>query len=181
MAASEAPAPSALQKCHVVHAPEPFTPKGKSVFLAGIIDKEKPTWRESVISRLSHLDITILDPLRSDWGNGWTDDISCEPFREQTTWELNMLEASTVVAMYMGPSEGAPIALLEFGLFARSGKMIVACPKGFYRRGNGEWLQSRSLLFICSLELEDIAEVHDLSRSCWIHLDSYVSLIHRLL
>jgi hypothetical protein len=26
--------------------------------------------------------------------------------------------------------------LLELGLFARSGKMVVCCPEGFWRRGN---------------------------------------------
>jgi len=47
-----------------------------------------------------------------------------------------MLEASEVIAMYMGPESQAPISLLELGLFARSGKMVVACPEGFWRRGN---------------------------------------------
>lgn len=47
-----------------------------------------------------------------------------------------MFEAADVIAMYMGPQSQAPISLLELGLFARSGKMIVACPDGFWRRGN---------------------------------------------
>ena len=47
-----------------------------------------------------------------------------------------MLEATDVIAMYMDPDKPAPVSLLELGLFARSGKMIVACPAGFYKRGN---------------------------------------------
>lgn len=47
-----------------------------------------------------------------------------------------MFEATDVIAMYMDRESKAPISLLELGLFARSGKMIVACPEGFYRRGN---------------------------------------------
>jgi len=47
-----------------------------------------------------------------------------------------MLEATDVIAMYIHPGSQAPISLLELGLFARSGKMIVACPAGFWRRGN---------------------------------------------
>ena len=30
----------------------------------------------------------------------------------------------------------SPISLLEFGLHARSGKMVVFCPEGFWRKGN---------------------------------------------
>jgi hypothetical protein len=47
-----------------------------------------------------------------------------------------MLEAADAIAMHMAPDKDAPISLLEMGLFARSGKMIVACPEGFYKRGN---------------------------------------------
>ena len=32
----------------------------------------------------------------------------------------------------------APITLLELGLFARSGKLIVCCPDGYWRKGNIE-------------------------------------------
>lgn len=45
-------------------------------------------------------------------------------------------ERATVIAMYFAPPTRAPISLLELGLFARSGKMIVCCPEGFWRRGN---------------------------------------------
>lgn len=47
-----------------------------------------------------------------------------------------MFEATDVIAMYMDRESQAPIGLLELGLFARSGKMIVACEEGFWRRGN---------------------------------------------
>jgi hypothetical protein len=41
-----------------------------------------------------------------------------------------------VIAMYLGRDSLAPISLLELGLQASSGKIIVACPEGFWRRGN---------------------------------------------
>jgi hypothetical protein len=127
-----------VPKCHVIYAPQPFTPHPErtSVFLAGTIDLGESTWQESVAQTLAHLPITILNPHRADWDSTWIQDISCQPFREQTTWELDMFEAADVIAMYMGPQSQAPISLLELGLFARSGKMIVACPDGFWRRGN---------------------------------------------
>lgn len=47
-----------------------------------------------------------------------------------------MLEAADVIALHFDADNPAPISLLELGLFARSGRIIVACPEGFYRRGN---------------------------------------------
>ena len=37
----------------------------------------------------------------------------------------------------------SPITLLELGLMARSGKLVVACPDGFWRRGNLEVVCAR--------------------------------------
>src|SRR5262249_13162647 len=37
----------------------------------------------------------------------------------------------------------SPITLLELGLFARSGKLVVCCPVGFWRRGNIEVVCAR--------------------------------------
>ena len=49
-----------------------------------------------------------------------------------------MMESASVIAMYFRPEKEvlAPISMLELGLFARSGKMVVACPEGFWKRGN---------------------------------------------
>ena len=38
--------------------------------------------------------------------------------------------------MYFDPETKSPITLLELGLYARSGKLVVCCPHGFWRRGN---------------------------------------------
>ena len=46
-----------------------------------------------------------------------------------------MMETAEVIAIYFSPDSHAPITLLEFGLFARSGKVVVACPKGYWKRG----------------------------------------------
>ncbi len=40
--------------------------------------------------------------------------------------------------MYFDPDGKAPISLLELGLHARGGKMVVCCPEGFWRKGNVE-------------------------------------------
>lgn len=106
------------------------------MFLAGTIHQGDATWQKEVIEKMSHLPVTILNPHRLDWDSSWVQDISCQPLRKQITWELDMLEGADVIALYFDPDKPAPISLLELGLFARSGKIIVACPEGFYRRGN---------------------------------------------
>lgn len=56
--------------------------------------------------------------------------------------------AVIVIAMWFAPETKAPITLLELGLFARSGKVIVGCPDGFWRKGNVEIVCAR---FGCEL------------------------------
>jgi hypothetical protein len=41
-----------------------------------------------------------------------------------------------MIIMYFDTSTKAPISLLELGLFAKSGKLVVCCPDGFWRKGN---------------------------------------------
>lgn len=128
---------STLQKCKIIYAPYPFAKQGRSVFLAGSIEMGKAVdWQTSICASLSHLPITILNPRRPDWDSTWQQDISCKPFREQVEWELEMQEDADIIAIYFDPATLAPISLLELGLFARTGKMIVACPTGYWRKGN---------------------------------------------
>lgn len=51
-------------------------------------------------------------------------------------WELNALDMVDIIVMYLSPGTISPISLLELGLYARSGKLIVYCPDGFHRKGN---------------------------------------------
>jgi hypothetical protein len=111
--------------------------RGKSIFLAGSIDQGQAVdWQTSITKKLSNLPVTILNPRRPDWDSSWKEDISFEPFREQVDWEQDMLEAADVIALYFAKDSVAPISLLELGLFARTGKMVVACPLGYWKRGN---------------------------------------------
>lgn len=38
--------------------------------------------------------------------------------------------------MYFGKDSKSPISLLEMGLYARTGKLLIVCPEGFWRKGN---------------------------------------------
>jgi hypothetical protein len=81
-------------------------------------------------------DIVLYNPRRESWDSSWTQDISNAQFKEQVEWELNAMEAADLIIMYFAPETQAPVTLLEFGLFARTKKLIVCCPDGFWRKGN---------------------------------------------
>ncbi|KAL0942864.1 uncharacterized protein CTRU02_200750 [Colletotrichum truncatum] len=106
----------------------------KSVFLAGTTSQGD--WRKDLSESISHLPITIFNPLRTDWDSSWKEDISDPRFREQVEWELEMQDRADIIAMFIQPGTEAHISLLELGLCARSGKAIVACPQGYKKRGN---------------------------------------------
>lgn len=121
----------------VYKAPQKVTLQGKSLFLAGSIEMGAvEDWQTIVTQKLSHLPITILNPRRNNWDGNWEQDIGNPFFKEQVDWELDCLDMADVIAMYFHPDTKAPISLLELGLYAQTGKMIVCCPPGFYRRGN---------------------------------------------
>jgi hypothetical protein len=125
----------------VVKPPMPLPGKGSlpSVFLAGSIEMgQAEHWQVAIERALADSAIIILNPRRDEWDASWLQTISNPQFREQVEWELAGQEQATVIAMYFAPATKAPITLLELGLFARSGKVVVCCPEGFWRRGNVE-------------------------------------------
>lgn len=122
-----------------VNAPARPTLDGnrKSVFLAGTTSSpDKQDWRSVVKRSLANLPLYVFDPSRADWDHTWKEDASAAEFSEQVTWELDMQELADVVVVFFHPASQAPISLLELGISARSGKVIVVCPEGYWKRGN---------------------------------------------
>lgn len=111
---------------------------GQTVFLAGSIDMgNAEDWQSRFENALEDLpDVCVLNPRRDDWDSSWEQSIDNPQFRGQVEWELNGMAQSDVIAMYFAPGSKAPISLLELGLHARDGKLIVLCPKGYWRKGN---------------------------------------------
>jgi hypothetical protein len=126
------------QKAQLIQAPSRPAITGKiSIFLAGTTSRTAgPDWRETLTAAITHLPVTIFNPLRPDWDSSWVEDVAFAPFREQTEWELDMQERADVVVVYFGPGTDAPISLLELGLCVRSGKAVVACHRDYRKRGN---------------------------------------------
>ncbi len=122
----------------IIHAPNPvsWSSVGQSIFLAGSIEMGKAEdWQSRLISSISHLDVTILNPRRPDWDSSWTQTKDNPQFREQVEWELDGLDNVNVIALYLSPGTMSPISLLELGLYANA-QIVVCCPPGFWRKGN---------------------------------------------
>jgi hypothetical protein len=129
----------------IIKPPAPLDLGGRpAVFLAGSIEMGlAEPWQAAVESALAGLDAVILNPRRDEWDASWEQSIGNAKFREQVEWELEAQERATLIAMYFAPATRAPVTLLELGLAARSGKLVVCSPDGFWRKGNVEVVCAR--------------------------------------
>lgn len=116
------------------------------IFLAGSIEMgHAENWQGRIVTAMSEVrNVVILNPRRDDWDSTWEQRADNPQFFEQVNWELDMLDAADIVVMYLAPDTKSPISLLELGLCARSGKLKVCCPEGFWRRGNVEVVCGRN-------------------------------------
>src|SRR5688572_20491030 len=130
----------------VQNPPAPLAvPAGaRAVFLAGSIDQgTADDWQSALTAALAERDVVVLNPRRDEWDASWRQTIDEPRFRGQVEWELDGLERADVIAMWFAPATRAPITLLELGLHARGGKVVVGCPDGFWRKGNVEIVCAR--------------------------------------
>ncbi len=117
--------------------PLPSADARPKVFLAGSIEMGKAgDWQQQVRDALADEGVLMLNPRRGDWNPAWRAEADEPEFRRQVEWELAALEQTDIVLMYFAPGTQSPITLLEFGLYARSGKLLVAAPAGYWRKGN---------------------------------------------
>jgi hypothetical protein len=123
----------------VIVPPNPFdqTSPDYQVFLAGSIEMGNAAlWQDQVIELLKPYNGTIYNPRRPEWDDSWKQEIENKQFLEQVSWELTAMESSDIILMYLDPATKSPISLLELGLHANDNKLVVYCPKGFWRKGN---------------------------------------------
>ncbi|HTF82792.1 MAG TPA: nucleoside 2-deoxyribosyltransferase domain-containing protein [Cytophagales bacterium] len=112
-----------------------------SIFLAGSIDMGNAiNWQQVFIDEIRNTaslkDINVFNPRRPDWDSSWEQHIENPNFYQQVNWELNALDAADFIVVYFSETSLAPITLLELGLYAQSGKLLVCCPQGYWRKGN---------------------------------------------
>ena len=143
----------------ILKPPAPFALDARpSLFLAGSIEMGRAEpWQTRVEAALADLDVVILNPRRDDWDESWAQSIRDAQFRGQVEWELAAQEQASLIAMYFAADTKAPITLLELGLFARSGRLAVCCPDGFWRKGNVEVVCARYAVPL----LDDLAALLD--------------------
>ncbi len=125
----------------VIKPPQPLIKEVNKqyVFLAGSIEMGTvEDWQSRVAESLKDTNWTLWNPRRDSWYKSWEQSIKNDQFRGQVEWELQGQEQADKILMYFSPVTKAPITLLELGLFANSGKLIVVCPQGFWRKGNVE-------------------------------------------
>ena len=114
------------------------------VFLAGSIDMGgSEDWQAKAIRELSGDGVVLLNPRRADWNRAWKPSADEPEFHRQVQWELDALERADIILMYFAPASQSPITLLELGLHADSGKVLLACPEGFWRKGNVDIVAER--------------------------------------
>jgi hypothetical protein len=110
-----------------------------SVFLGGSIEMGlAEPWQDRLVNEFKDADIRFLNPRRDDWDSSWVQEASNPQFAQQVNWELDALDYSDLIVFYFDPDTKSPITLMELGLYAASGKVIVCCPDGFWRKGNVE-------------------------------------------
>lgn len=107
------------------------------VFLGGSIEMGVARdWQADLIAALAEEPAILLNPRRPDWNPAWKPVAEEPEFRRQVEWELAALDSADVIVMYLAPGTQSPISLLELGLHGRSGKVVLLCPEGFWRKGN---------------------------------------------
>ncbi|KAI7786263.1 hypothetical protein LA080_004084 [Diaporthe eres] len=110
----------------------------RSIFLAG---PTEISWRAGFIAalrqRLTSTNITVFDPFQPRWDGTWREDVDKDPrFAAQVDWELAAQDTAATIAVFFHADSKAPVSLLELGLCARSGKAVVGCEPGYWKRGN---------------------------------------------
>jgi hypothetical protein len=115
-----------------------------SVILYGSIESDPANdWQTTLAASLSDLPVAIINPRCDAWDKTWVEDVSDARFKEQVEWEMDHAKIADVIAFYFKPGTPTPITLLELGMYADTGKAVVCCPEGFYKRGNVQMVCSR--------------------------------------
>lgn len=104
------------------------------IFLAGTIDMGSSVdWQAQLKEHFASKDgrYVLFNPRQDHWNGGADGEMDY-----QVNWELDHLEKADWIIMNFLPGSRSPITLLELGLHARGGRLLVICPPGFYRYDN---------------------------------------------
>ncbi|KAF2818161.1 hypothetical protein CC86DRAFT_239237, partial [Ophiobolus disseminans] len=135
------PSPTEKREPHPqfsVHLPpSEISPKRISLFTAGSIEMGAAVpWQNRLIEHLKHLPITISNPRKDSWDPKVDVKSHDVKFKMQVEWELEALKRATVICFFYDVDTISPVTLMELGLWANSGKVIVCCGGKYWRSGN---------------------------------------------
>lgn len=145
---------------------EPFR---KKIFLAGTIDMgNSEDWQKLISNYINRTGLyaDTLNPRRDDWDSSWKQEYENEQFNIQVNWELTNLENADLIIMNFEPLSQSPITLLELGLYANSKKLVVICPKQFWRSGNVEIVCDKYKIPVFS-DLKEFCEEYLYTETFW--------------
>lgn len=111
----------------VVYAREPLpTNPGPCVFFAGPTPRRRdvPSWRPAALAELAGTSLTVFSPESRH-------NERPHEYHHQVEWEAAALEAADVILFWI-PRDLATMpgftTNVEFGLYVRSGKVVLGCP-----------------------------------------------------
>lgn len=108
-----------------------------SVFLAGSIEQGKAIdWQQSSANSFIEKGFVVFNPRRKDWDATWKQEFVDPRMNQQIGWEDNAMNIADYILIYFQPNTLSPISLFEFGKHLTSGKEVVVCPEGFWRKAN---------------------------------------------
>lgn len=135
----------------IYKAPQKYPKDRKfTIFLGGTIELgNSEDWQSKITQFLStyNFDIRVLNPRRDDFDASQEQSIKNPYFKEQVNWELDGLDVSDLIIMYLQPGTKSPISMMETGLHINTltwnKQMVICAPEGFYRKGNVEIMVDR--------------------------------------
>ena len=117
------------------------------VYLAG--STKGDNWQGRFVREMSGLNVDVFNP-RNNVVDG------------QYGWEIDHLNIATVIALYFDPKDPSPSGLLTLGMFAKTDRLIVCCPKIFYKKGDVDIICERE--DIHTIETLDLLIEHTVAR-----------------
>jgi hypothetical protein len=119
-----------------IQAPNAVPADTYRIFLAGTIDMgSSRDWQSIVVKALADYDVVLTNPRREDWDSSWEQTKDDPQFREQVEWEQDQLDAADYRIFNFEKDSKSPITFEELGHHIDA-PGAVACPQGFYRKGN---------------------------------------------
>ena len=100
--------------------------KQKFIFLAGSIDNSKNNWRNYQMKKFKYY--SYFDPTNYNFSS-----LNNQEMINHINWEFTAMEKADIILLNLLPNSLSPISLVELGLYVSSKKIIIVCPKEFYK------------------------------------------------